>query len=479
MLLRFFLHLRDHRIPVSLREHLDLLTALKARLVFANLNHFYFLSRLCLVKDEKYFDRFDLAFNSFFSDLEPWDGIFDLEHRSKWLEPLFLMIFPELTEKTLREEMQKALTDYRALVNERDSYQKGTLEESASGHTERDAQSVETADEFSESRNPVSEESSEFTREDAENKEGDSGEGGEDDTDEEGEKGEKGDEGKDGEGKDGERGEGSSDNPAEGVKTNLESESQRSAVKVWVDRQFKDYDPDVELGTRNIKIALRRLRKFARVSAALELDLHDTIHSTARNGGILDIKEVPERHNAVKVLLFLDVGGSMDEHIELCAQLFSAARSEFKHLETFYFHNFIYESVWKNNLWANNLSTSHLSTSNLLIKKDSRLEDRVPMVEILRRYGRDYKVIFVGDAQMARHEIMEIGGSVEHYNSQSGDKWMAELREQFRKVAWLNPVATQDWNDSDTTQLIRRLLDDKMYHLGVDGIDAAMKYLVQ
>jgi uncharacterized protein with von Willebrand factor type A (vWA) domain len=243
------------------------------------------------------------------------------------------------------------------------------------------------------------------------------------------------------------------------VRTDLESVSQRSAMKVWELRQFEDYDPDVELGTRNIKMALRRLRKFARTAANLELDLADTIRCTARNGGILDIKEIPERHNAVKVLLFLDVGGSMDDHVELCAQLFSAASSEFKHLEYFYFHNFIYESVWADN--------------------QRRGEDRIPLVDVLRKYGRDYKVIFVGDSAMGRHEIAERGGSVEHYNAEPGEVWMSEVLDQFRKVIWLNPVATSLWKDSYSTEMIRRIMDDKMYHLSIDGIESAMKYLVR
>ncbi len=471
MLLRFFLHLRDHRIPVSIREHLDLIAALKARVVFANMDHFYFLSRLCLVKDEKYFDRFDIAFGSFFSNLESWEGIFNLQLSADLLEPLLLKVAPEFREKVLRDEWREALTEYKSVIDGMDLHQKGleTRPVPTSKEREKQVPSGEISA-FRERNHPAPYDVIKpGAQDDPESDSVEKGDNGDQwdqwdqwDQGDQGDQG-KGHEGKDGEGRNGERGEGSSDIPAAGVKTNLESKSQRMAVKVWVDRQFKDYDPDVELGTRNIKIALRRLRKFARVSAALELDLDDTIRSTARNGGILDIKEVPERHNAVKVLLFLDVGGSMDDHIELCGQLFSAARSEFKHLETFYFHNFLYEAVWTSNVWASS---------------DRREEDRVLLSDILRKYGRDYKVIFVGDAQMARHEIMETGGSVEHYNSKSGDKWMAELLEQFRRVAWLNPVPTENWRDTDSTEIIRRLLDDKMYHLGIQGIDAAMKYLV-
>ncbi|HIG40537.1 MAG TPA: VWA domain-containing protein [Gammaproteobacteria bacterium] len=236
-------------------------------------------------------------------------------------------------------------------------------------------------------------------------------------------------------------------------------ESQRSAMKVWHQRQYQDYDPEVELGTRNIKMALRRLRKFARTAAEMELDLMDTIRCTARNGGFLDIREVPERHNSVKVLLFLDVGGSMDDHIELCSQLFAAARSEFKYLEYYYFHNFIYENIWLSN--------------------DRRQEEKLNTFDLIRRFGSDYKIIFVGDANMARHEIAERGGSVEHFNGDAGEVWLSRIQDQFKKIIWLNPVEKKKWRDSYTTEMIRRLVDDHMYHLSVDGIEQAMRYLAR
>ena len=230
-------------------------------------------------------------------------------------------------------------------------------------------------------------------------------------------------------------------------------------MKVWHQRQYEDYDPEVELGTRNIKMALRRLRKFARTAAELELDLLDTINCTARNGGFLDIKEVPERHNSVKVLLLLDVGGSMDDHITLCGQLFAAARSEFKYLEYFYFHNFVYESLW---------------TSN-----ERRQDERTNTFDLIHRYGSDYKVIFVGDANMARHEIAERGGSVEHFNAEPGEVWLDRIQSQFRKIIWLNPAPKKGWRDSYSTEMIHRLINGHMYHLSVDGVAQAMKYLAR
>ena len=235
--------------------------------------------------------------------------------------------------------------------------------------------------------------------------------------------------------------------------------AQQSARKVWQLRQYEDYDPDVELGTRNMQMALRRLRKFARTAVDLELDLNDTIRSTANNGGFLQIKEVPERRNAVKVLLLLDVGGSMDEYIERCAQLFSAARSEFKYLEYYYFHNFIYESLWTTN--------------------SRRQEQRVNTLDLLRKYGSDYKIIIVSDASMAREEITQKGGSVEHFNAEPGEVWLDRLQQHFRKLVWLNPVNPIKWQDSYSITMIQRLMQAQMHHLSVTGIEQGMKALIR
>ncbi len=231
----------------------------------------------------------------------------------------------------------------------------------------------------------------------------------------------------------------------------------RRAVKVWEQREYRNLDDSVELGTRNIKIALRKLRRFAREGAAEEFDLGGTIDSTARNAGLLDIRFVPERHNAVKVLLFLDVGGSMESHVRVCEELFSAARSEFKHLEYFYFHNFVYESVWK----------------------DSRRRhgERTPTLEILRTYPPDYRVIFVGDASMSPYEIVQPGGSIEHWNDEAGAAWMQRVTQRFQRHVWLNPEPEDRWDYTASIGITRQLLGERMFPLTIAGLDRAMKAL--
>ena len=229
------------------------------------------------------------------------------------------------------------------------------------------------------------------------------------------------------------------------------------AAKVWQKRNFKNLDDSVELGTRNMKVAMRRLRKFAREGAADQLDLDDTIHSTAKNAGLLDIKMVPERHNAVKLLLFLDVGGSMDMHVRTCEELFSAARSEFKHLQYYYFHNFLYESVWKDNIRRHN--------------------ERIPTVEVLNKYGRDYKVAFVGDASMSPWEITYPGGSVEHHNDEAGYVWMERLLDCYEKTVWINPVDRAYWDYTQSIGMVQSLMQQQMYPLTVKGLEEAMTWL--
>ena len=244
----------------------------------------------------------------------------------------------------------------------------------------------------------------------------------------------------------------------EGIRVGGEGK-QNKAVKVWEKRDYKNLDGDSALGTRNIQLALRRLRKFARTGAEDLLDLDDTISSTARNAGLLDIKMVPERHNAVKVLIFFDIGGSMDYHVAACEQLFSAVRSEFKHLEFFYFHNFIYESVWKDNRRRINESTS--------------------TVDILNKYAHDYKVIFVGDAAMSPYEIMSDGGSVEHWNKESGEIWMRRVLANYPQVAWINPVAQSEWQYSQSTRIIDDLFEGHMFPMTVNGLEACMAHLAR
>ena len=243
----------------------------------------------------------------------------------------------------------------------------------------------------------------------------------------------------------------------EGVRIGGESRHNR-AIKVWEQRDFQNLDNTRELGTRNIKIALRRLRRFAREGAADELDLDATIRGTARQG-FLDIHMRPERHNAVKVLLFLDVGGSMDPHVKLVEELFSAATTEFKNLEFFYFHNCLYEGVWKDN--------------------SRRRTDRMETWDILHKYGHDYKVVFVGDAAMSPYEISHTGGSVEHYNDAAGAVWMQRVTNTYPATVWLNPVPERQWGYSQSTQMMRELLADRMYGLSLDGLDGAMRELTR
>jgi uncharacterized protein len=243
----------------------------------------------------------------------------------------------------------------------------------------------------------------------------------------------------------------------EGVRIGQKESRHRRAVKVWDKRDFKDLDGDIELGTRNMKVALRKLRRFARQGAATELDLPGTIHATANNAGTLDLKMVPERHNAVKILLLLDVGGSMDDHVKISQELFSAVRAEFKHLEYFYFHNCVYERVWKENR--------------------RRDESSLSTFELMRTYGRDYKLIFVGDATMSPYEIIQPGGSVEHWNGESGRAWIDRLTHHFRKNAWLNPSREEHWRYTHSTQLLHELVEGRMFPLTVSGIDDMTKEL--
>jgi uncharacterized protein with von Willebrand factor type A (vWA) domain len=243
----------------------------------------------------------------------------------------------------------------------------------------------------------------------------------------------------------------------EGVRIGQHEGRNRSAVKVWDRREFRNLDDTVELGTRNIKLALRRLRQFAREGAAEELDLGGTVKSTAHNAGWLDLKLVPERHNAVKLLLFLDVGGSMEDHVRICEELFSAARSEFKHLIHFYFHNCIYDSVWH----------------------DSRRRhvEQVPIMELIRTYDRGYRIVVVGDATMSPYEIEKEGGSVERWNDEPGEVWLRRLFEAYPRAVWLNPVSEKYWTGTASIGMIRRIVEDRMFPLTLDGVDRAMRRL--
>jgi len=247
----------------------------------------------------------------------------------------------------------------------------------------------------------------------------------------------------------------SGDHP-EGVRIGGQSKNRR-AVKVWERREFRNFDDSVELGTRNLKLALRKLRRFARSGASEEFDLDGTIEATARQGGMLDVRQRPERHNATKVLLFLDVGGSMDDHVRVTEELFSACRAEFKHLEHFYFHNCVYEHVWRDNR--------------------RRREERIPTSEVMRTYGRDYRLIIVGDATMSPYEITQHWGSVEHMNEEAGAKWLQRLFDTWPKAAWINPQPEDWWEHTMSLRLVRDIAGGRMYPLTLDGLERAIRAL--
>ena len=389
MLVNFFQGLRDAGVPVTTRELLDLMEGLKQHIVFANMDEFYYFSRTCLVKDEKYFDRFDRAFGLHFKELEALDDIIEALIPDDWLRSEFMKNLTE-EEKAKIESLgglEKLIEEFKKRLEEQQKRHQGGNKWIGTGGTSPFGQ---------EGYHP------------------------------------------------------------EGIRVGPNGRNKK-AVKVWDRRDFKNLDDSVELGTRNIKIALRRLRKFARTGAAEELDLDDTIHSTARNAGLLDIKMVPERHNAVKVLIFFDVGGSMDPHVRVCEELFSAARTEFKHMEYFYFHNFLYESVWRNNIRRHN--------------------ERTPLLDVLHKYRHDYKVIFVGDASMSPYEIVQPGGSVEHWNDESGEMWMRRLLGVYDKVIWINPVPEGEWQYTQSVAITHQLLEGHMYPLTLKGLEEGMSYL--
>jgi len=243
----------------------------------------------------------------------------------------------------------------------------------------------------------------------------------------------------------------------QGIRIGQDKSRNKSAVKVWDQRQFKDYDDSLELGTRNIKVALRRLRRFAREGSDEELDLDDTIRSTAANAGYLDIKMVPERHNKVKVLLLMDVGGTMDEHIHRVEEVFSAAKAEFKHLEFYYFHNCVYDFMWKNNR--------------------RRYSEKFPTWDLIRKYNKDYKLIFVGDATMSPYEILQPGGSVEYNNEEAGAEWLQRLTHAFPKFAWINPEPQGVWGYRQSISIVAQLMNQRMFPLTLQGLEGAMRLL--
>ena len=383
--------LRKAGVPVSMTEYLSLMGAMKAGVAGHSVDDFYVLSRAALIKDERYFDRFDRVFAQYFKGLE--SGV-DLVQTlpEDWLR--------KLAEKTLSpEEMAEieALGGFEALMETL----KKRLEEQKERH-QGGSKWIGTAG------------TSPF---------------------------------------------GAYGYNPEGVRIGQDKSRHRKAVKVWDKREFKDLDDQVELNTRTMKLALRRLRRFAREGAADELDLGGTIDATASNGGVLDLKFTPERRNAVKVLLLLDVGGSMDDHVRLSEQLFSAARAEFKHLEHYYFHNCVYEAVWKHNA--------------------RRHSERIPTPELLRTYGPDYRLVVVGDAAMSPYEVSHPGGSVEHWNEESGAMWLQRLLGHFRRAAWLNPAPQTSWMHMQSTRMVSELMETRMFPLTLGGLDRAIRTLTK
>ncbi len=381
MLINFFMELKKARIPVSITELLHLLEVLKARLVYADIDEFYYLSRMSLVKDERHFDKFDRAFSNYFKGLEDLAGLLSSLIPDEYLRREF--------EKSLSKEELEKIKGLGGLEKLIEAF-KREVEKKARGEGEE----------------------------------------------------------KDKEGK-GKNGRGESGDDKRGKK--------RRGKRQWDKRDYKAYDDNIELGTRGLKISLRRLRKLARTGADDEFDINNTIDKTAKNGGLLDIIMRPERRNTVKVLLFLDNGGSMDAHVRVCEELFSAARSEFKHLETYYFHNFIYDGVWK--------------------EHRRRMNERIDTFDILHKYSHDYKVIFVGDATMAPYEITHSGGSVEHWNEEAGAIWMQRVQDTFDKVIWINPTPQDTWEYSTSVALTKKLVDDQMFPLTIRGIEDGMNVL--
>ena len=392
MLINFFMALKQERLPVSFTELFSLLECLKKNVIFANVEDFYYLSRMCFVKDEKNFDKFDLAFGKYFENVDAINDMAMYHIPDDWLRKEMESMLSEEQKASIEAlgGLEKLMEEFRKRMNEQKKRHEGGNKWVGTGGT------------------------SPF---------------------------------------------GAYGYNPEGIRIGQQEGRNGSAVKVWDKRNYRDLDDSVEIGTRNIKMALRRLRKFARTGAAEELDISDTISSTAKNAGLLDIKMVPERHNSVKVLLFFDVGGSMDPHVKLCEELFSAARTEFKHLKYFYFHNFIYESVWSKSI------RRHAETTSTF--------------DILHKYSKDYKIIFVGDATMAPYEVTHVGGSIEHYNDEAGAVWIKRLTDVFNNVVWINPTPKDFWEHSYSIEVVRELIEDRMFPLSVKGLEEAMTLLTK
>ena len=388
MLIDFFLHLKAKKLPVSTREFLTLLEALKEHVAENSIDDFYFLSRTCLVKDETHYDKFDQAFGEYFKGVTHIPGL-EADIPEEWLKMLMQKhLTPEEKAKLEKLGWDKLMEEFKKRLAEQKERHAGGSKWIGTGG------------------------SSPF------------GHGG---------------------------------YHPEGIRVGGPSAGNRTAVKVWENREYRNLDDTVELGTRNLKIALRRLRRFAREGAEDELDLDGTITGTARNAGWLDIRMRPERHNKVKVLLFLDIGGSMDDHIKVCEEMFSAAKSEFKHLEYFYFHNCIYDHVWKDNR--------------------RRHAERFPLWDVMHKYGEDYKVVIVGDATMSPYEILQPGGSVEYANEEAGAVWLQRMLDTWPRAVWLNPEPERLWDYRHSIEVIRTIFANRMFPLTLAGLERAMREL--
>jgi len=391
MLTDFFLKLKSHKIPVSIKEWLTLLEAMQKDVISPSVDEFYYLSRTTLVKDEQNFDKFDRAFGEYFKGIESVAGV-EFDVPLEWL-----LKQAELHLSAEEKAMIEAMGGWEKLMEAL----KKRLEEQKGRH-QGGNKWIGTAG------------TSPF---------------------------------------------GAYGYNPEGVRIGQDKSRNRSAVKVWDQREYRNLDDSVELGTRNIKVALRRLRKFAREGAPEELDLDTTIDKTARNAGVLDLSMRPERHNAVKVLMFLDIGGSMDDHVKLCEELFSAAKTEFKHLEYFYFHNCLYDYVWKDNR--------------------RRHSERTRTFDIMHKYGHDYKLVFVGDATMSPYEILQPGGSIEYSNDEAGAVWLKRILELYPRAVWLNPEPEEIWPYRQSIGILREIMGGRMYATTIQGLERAMRALVK
>ena len=394
MFLNFFTELRAAKVPVTLKEYLMLMEGMDKAVIGRKVEEFYYLSRSALVKDEKHLDRFDVVFGHVFKGLELLQREEIKDIPAEWLK--------RLTESFLTEEEKKQIEEMGGFEALMEALQERMKQGRGEGDDEDGDESAK-----GKGRNfPI----------------------------------------------------GADGYHPEGIRIGQDKGRHGKAIKVWDKREYKNLDDSVELGTRNIKIALRRLRKFARTGAPDELDMKSTIKATA-NQGYLDVIMQPERRNTIKVLIFFDIGGSMDSHIRVCEELFSAARTEFKTMEFFYFHNCLYEGVWKDNR--------------------RRHAEKLDTWDLLNKYGKDYKVIFVGDATMSPYEITYPGGSVEHWNEEPGAVWMDRVANTWDSVAWLNPTPARHWAHTPSIGVMKQLVKERMFPLTIQGLDQAMRALVK